>query len=62
MAKIVYHMMFDNGNAVTFDSDLDVDFHEIGVTEFGAGALAFDDAFVNLQHIIFITKEIKNDE
>lgn len=61
MAKIVYRIMFSNGNTVTFDSDMDVDFHKIGVNAFGAGTLAFDDAFINLQHVIFIDKEVKND-
>lgn len=61
MSKIVYHVMFDNGNAYTFDSTVDVDFHKIGVSQYGAGSLAFDDIFINLQHVIFINKEVKND-
>lgn len=33
MSKIVYRILFDNGNAVTFDSDVDIDFHNIGVSQ-----------------------------
>lgn len=59
MSKIVYHVMFDNGNAYTFDSDVDVDFHKIGVSAYGAGSLTFNDTFINLQHVVFINKEEK---
>ena len=59
MAKNVYQIMFDNGNAVTFDSTVDVDLHKIGMTQYGAGSLAFDDMFINLQHVIYISKEKK---
>ena len=59
MAKIVYRIVFDNGNSVTFDSNMDVDFHKIGVSQYGAGSLAFDDTFINLQHVVFIDKEEK---
>lgn len=62
MAKIIYRVMFDNGNAVTFDSTVDVDFHKIGVSQYGAGLLAFDDTFINLQHVVFIDKEVKNEK
>ena len=61
MSKIIYHVMFDNGNAVTFDSNIDVNFHKIGVSESGAGSLAFDDTFINLQHVVFINKENKDE-
>lgn len=57
MSKIVYRIMFDNGNAVTFESTVDMDFHKIGVSQYGAGSLAFDDTFINLQHVVFIDKE-----
>lgn len=59
MSKTVYCAMLDNGNAYTFDSDVDIDFHKIGVSEYGAGSLAFNDTFINLQHVIFINKEAK---
>lgn len=59
MVKNVYQIMFDNGNAVTFDSDINVDFHKIGVSQYGAGLMAFDDTIINLQHVIFIDKEEK---
>lgn len=61
MTKIVYRAMFDNGNTVTFESDVDVNLHEIKMSEYGAAALIFDDIFINLQHVVFIDKEIKND-
>lgn len=60
MAKIVYRVMFDNGNAVTFDST--VDFHKIGVSQYGAGSMAFDDTFINLQHVVFIDKEVNEEQ
>lgn len=60
MAKNVYQIMFDNGNAVTFDSTVDVDLHKIGMTQYGAGSLAFDDMFINLQHVVYISKEEKD--
>ena len=59
MAKMIYRVMFDNGNAVTFESTVDIDFHKIGVSTYGAGSLAFDDTFINLQHVVFIDKEEK---
>ena len=62
MSKIVYRIMFDNGNAITFDSDVDMNFHKIGVSQYGAGSLAFDDTFINLQHVIYISKEAKENE
>jgi hypothetical protein len=62
MAKYIYQIMFDNGNAFTFDSDVNIDFHKIGVSESGAGSLAFNDAFINLQHVVYIVKEVKKDE
>lgn len=62
MSKIVYHVMFDNGNTVTFDSDVDINFHKIGVSQYGAGSLAFDDALINLQHVVYINKEEKENE
>lgn len=61
MSKNVYHVMFDNGNAVTFDSDIDMNFHKIGVSQYGAGSLAFDDTFINLQHVVYISKEVKDE-
>lgn len=61
MSKFTYRVMFDNGNAVTFESTVDVDFHKIGVSEYGAGSMAFDDIFINLQHVVFIDKEVKNE-
>ncbi len=61
MAKIVYRAMFDNGNTVTFESNIDIDFHKIGVSGYGAGSMAFDDIFINLQHVVFIDKEVRND-
>ena len=61
MSKIIYHVMFDNGNATTFDSDIDVDFHKIGVSECGAGSLTSNDMFINLQHVVFISKENKDE-
>lgn len=61
MNKLTYRVMFDNGNTVTFESTVDVDFHKIGVSEYGAGSMAFDDMFINLQHVIYINKEVKND-
>ena len=61
MAKKVYRIIFDNGNTVAFDSDIDINFHKIGVSEYGAGSLAFDDAFINLQHVVYIDKEVKSD-
>lgn len=57
MAKIIYRAMFDNGNTVTFESTVDVDFHKISVSQYGAGSMAFDDIFINLQHVVFIDKE-----
>lgn len=54
--------MFDNGNTVTFDSDVDINFHKIGVSQYGAGSLAFDDALINLQHVVYINKEEKENE
>ena len=57
MNKFIYRIMFDNGNAVTFESTVDIDFHKIGVSQYGAGSLAFDDTFINLQHVVFIDKE-----
>lgn len=57
MSKMVYHVMFDNGNTITFDSDTNIDFHRIGVSKHGAGSLAFDDLFINLQHVVSISKE-----
>jgi len=62
MSKIVYHVMFDNGNTVTFDSDVDINFHKIGVSQYGAGSLAFDDTLINLQHVVYINKEAKEIE
>lgn len=59
MSKFVYRVMFDNGNTVTFESTVNVDFHTIGVSEHGAGSMAFDDIFINLQHVVFIDKEEK---
>ena len=59
MSKFVYHVMFDNGNAVTFDSTADVDLHKICMTQYGSGSLAFDDMFINLQHVVYISKEKK---
>lgn len=61
MNKFVYRVMFDNGNTVTFESTVDVNFHKIGVSEHGAGSMAFDDIFINLQHLAFIDKEVKKD-
>ena len=61
MVKFVYRVMFDNGNAVTFESNNNINLHKIGVSEYGAGSMALDDAFINLQHVIFIDKEVKND-
>lgn len=62
MSKTVYRIMFDNGNAVTFDSDIDMDFHKIGISQYGAGSLAFDDTFINLQHVVYICKNVKENE
>lgn len=62
MAKTIYKVMFDNGNAVTFDSDVNIDFHKIGISTSGAGSLAFDDTFINLQHVVFINKETRDNE
>lgn len=59
MSKFVYRAMFDNGNSVTFESTVDMDLHKIGVSQYGAGSLAFDDIFINLQHVVFIDKEEK---
>ena len=61
MSKFVYRAMFDNGNSVTFESTVDMDFHKVGVSEYGAGSIAFDDIFINLQHVAFIDKEVKNE-
>lgn len=59
MNKLTYRVMFDNGNTVTFESTVNVDFHSIGVSQYGAGSMAFDDIFINLQHVIFVDKEEK---
>ena len=50
---------FDGINSVIFDSTVDIDLHKIGVTQYGAGSLAFDDMFINLQHVVSIDKKIK---
>ena len=61
MNKFIYHIMFDNGNTITFESDIDINFHEIGVSEYGGGTMLFGNTFINLQHVVFIDKEAKND-
>ena len=59
MGKFAYRIMFDNGNVITFESTVNVDFYRIGVSEYGAGSMVFDDVFINLQHVVFIDKEEK---